>query len=169
MEHQMALSIEGPGIALYSPGMVTGIRVGSDFLNTQFVRPGDIGRHVRAGDVTAFCTGSPGTYRLRFLEGYPDEAADDAYPIALRLGLRVRGGEVRVVDLFWLSRFPGRVPPEQVLPLADGCYHLTVMTRRPVSGRWGDDQEILLYFQPLPEMPRLTWQGAPLLFPQEYW
>lgn len=90
---EMQLSTSGPGIALFSPGMTTGIPEGSNFLMEEFVRPEDIGRHVRAGDVTAFCTGSPGNYHLRFFGGYPDEETGGEYPVALRLGVEIRGGE----------------------------------------------------------------------------
>ena len=165
----MKLSIDGPGIALFSPGMTEGIGKGDDFLGEEFVQPEDIGRQVRAGDVTAFCTGSPGDYLLECRDGYPDEEACREYPVGLRLGLEVRGGEVWVIDLFWLSWFPKECPPEQVLRMADGFYHLTVLTRKPDSGRWGEKQRILLYWNPLPEMPRLAWQGAPLLLPEEEW
>lgn len=89
---EMQLSTSGPGIALFSPGMTTGIPEGSNFLMEEFVRPEDIGRHVRAGDVTAFCTGSPGNYHLRFLGGYPDEETGGEYPVALRLGVEIRAG-----------------------------------------------------------------------------
>ncbi len=55
------------------------------------------------------------------------------------------------------------------MKLPDGFYHVTVLTRKPESGRWGDDQTILIYLQPLPEMPQLMWQGGPLLLPSEEW
>lgn len=169
MEQTIRLSIDGPGIALFSPGVTASIPEGTDFLSGQFIQPEDIGRHVRAGDVTAFCTGSPGNFTLTCREGYPDEAARREYPVGLRLGLEVRGGEVWVTDLFWLSQFPGSCPEKQILRLADGFWHLTVLTRKPASGRWGDDQEVLLYWNPLPEMPELAWRGAPLLLPEEEW
>ena len=89
--------------------------------------------------------------------------------MALRLGVEIRGGEIWVTDLFWLSDFPKSCPPDQVVKLPDGFYHVTVLTRKPESGRWGDDQSILIYLQPLPEMPQLMWQGAPLLLPSEEW
>ena len=166
---EMQLSTSGPGIALFSPGMTTGIPEGSNFLMEEFVRPEDIGRHVRAGDVTAFCTGSPGNYHLRFLGGYPDEETGGEYPVALRLGVEIRGGEIWVTDLFWLSDFPKSCPPDQVVKLPDGFYHVTVLTRRPESGCWGDDQSIRIYLQPLPAMPPRRWPGAPLLLPSEEW
>ena len=169
MNQSISLCIDGPGIAFFSPGMTEGIPEGDNFLMGEFVQPEDIGRHVRVGDVTAFCTGSPGDYLLECREGYPDSAAREEYPVALRLGLEVRGGEVWVTDLFWLSQFPKQCPPEQVIRLEDGFYHLTVITRKPDSGLWGDNQKILLYWNPLPEMPELMWQGAPLLLPEEEW
>lgn len=169
MERTIHISIDGPGIALFSPGVTAAIPAGSDFLSARFTQPEDIGRHVRAGDVTAFCTGSPGNFILDCREGYPDAAAEEKYPVALRLGLEVRGGEVWVTDLFWLSQFPDSCPEGQILRLDDGFYHLTVLTRKPASGYWGDNQQVLLYWNPLPEMPKLAWRGAPLLLPEEYW
>ena len=56
-----------------------------------------------------------------------------------------------------------------IIRLVDGFYHLTVLTKKPDSGVWGDDQRVLLYWNPLPEMPELMWRGAPLLLPEEEW
>ena len=82
----------------------------------------------------------------------------------IRLALEVRGGSLQFCDLFWLSSWNADFPQEQKLSLPDGYYHITVCTRRPESGYWGDDQMICLYFNKREEMPELIWPGVPYLF-----
>ncbi len=78
--------------------------------------------------------------------------------------LDVKGGKVYVIDLLWLTEWSDEVPEEQTILLDDGIYHVTVLTRKPESGIWGDDQEIYLYFQVIDEMPEMMWKGVPYLF-----
>lgn len=164
IEKDMTLVIDGMGIVLYSPGMVAGIPLGSDFLREEFFAPEDVARHVRLGDVTGFCTGSPGTFELKFRNGYPSADIDRDYPVSIRLGIQVSGGELRVIDLFWLSEFDPDCPEEQTLALEDGFYHITLNTRKPKSGLWGDRQVIYVYLNKMPQMPELAWPGVPFLF-----
>lgn len=164
IDFDMELVIDGMGIVLYSPGMVEAVPVGSDFLDCEFSAPEDVGRHVRKGDVTGFCTGTSGVFELKFREGYPDETVDRDYPVSIRLGIQVKGGEIRVVDLFWLSEFDPDCPEEQTLKVEDGFYHVTVNTRKPDSGIWGDRQTIFVFLEQVDRMPELAWQGVPYLF-----
>ncbi|WP_032120930.1 hypothetical protein [Clostridium amazonitimonense] len=164
INRDISIYIDGLGIALYSPGMVTDIAVGNNFLMQEFNRPADIGEHIRKGDITAFCTGTPGQFELRFRSGYPDKIIDKEYPVAIRLGLQVKGGKIHVIDLYWLMEFTPECPQEQVVEVQDGFYHITALTRKPNSGIWGEDQTIYIYLNELPEMPELAWNGAPPLF-----
>ena len=41
---------------------------------------------------------------------------------------------------------------------------MTVLTKKPDSGIWGDDQDILIFFKNIEEMTELTWSGVPFLF-----
>ena len=43
MEQRINLSIDGPGIALFSPGVTGDIPKGEDFLTKEFSQPEDIG------------------------------------------------------------------------------------------------------------------------------
>ncbi len=160
----ISIYIDGLGIVFYSPDMVTDIAVGNNFLMQEFNRPADIGAHIRKGDITAFCTGTPGQFKLHFRSGYPDEIINEEYPVDIRLGLQVKGGKIHVIDLYWLMEFTPECPQEQVVEVKDGFYHITALTRKPDSGRWGDNQTIYIYLNELPEMPELTWNGAPSLF-----
>ncbi|MBT9774991.1 hypothetical protein GPL15_00520 [Clostridium sp. MCC353] len=164
INQDITLDIDGMGIVLYSPGAVKDIPISYNFLMQEFNRPEDIGKHIRKGDVTAFCTGSPGRYCLKFRDGYPGLQMSEDYPIAIRLGIQVSGGKIHIIDLFWLMDFDPQCPQEQTLDIADGYYHITALTKKPVSGRWGDNQIIYIYLNELPEMPELTWNGAPMLF-----
>ena len=69
-----------------------------------------------------------------------------------------------MIDLFWLSEWSGECPPEQILSIKPGYYHITLCTKRPDSGIWGDDQVIYVYLNRLDAMPELAWRGVPLLF-----
>src|SRR5262245_24426801 len=95
---EMALNVAGLGVILYSPPAVEQIREGSDYLQEHFTLPADVARHVMACELTAFCTGSPGSFVIRFLDGPPNDADVQAADFKLRLGLWVRNGIVCVRD-----------------------------------------------------------------------
>ncbi len=161
------LSIDGMGIILFSAEVMKSVVPGSNFLTDEFTNPKQVGAHIRKGDITAFCTGTSGDFALWFRSGYPDSNAEKEFPVMIRLALEVRGGSLQFCDLFWLSDWNTDFPQDQILSLPDGFYHITVCTRRPESGYWGDDQIICLYFNRLEEMPELTWRGVPYLFTEE--
>lgn len=163
MDKTVQLSIDGMGIVFYSAETMKYVTPGSNFLNEEFMQPEQVAGHIRKGDITAFCTGTGGDFTLRFLEGYPSDEVLEEYPVAIRLGLEVRGGSIQFCDLFWLSSWDTDFPQEQVLAMEDGFYHITACTRRPESGYWGDSQTILMYFQKLDAMPELAWTGVPYL------
>ena len=161
------LSIDGMGIVLFSAEVMKSVVPGSNFLTEEFTNPEQVGAHVRKGDITAFCTGTGGDFVLWFRPGYPDSNIEREFPVMIRLALEVRGGSLQFCDLFRLSDWDTDFPPEQILSLPDGYYHITACTRRPESGYWGDDQIICLYFNRLEEMPGITWPGVPFLFTEE--
>ena len=163
-EKEIRLTTDGPGIVLYSPGNMVGIPEGEDYFAKEFTSPEQVSEHIQRGDIIGFNTGSSGEYIIKSREGYPYEEVLQEYPIAIRLALDVRGGEVAVIDLSWLSEWSDIVPDEQKLKLTDGIYHVTVLTKSPASGTWGDNQDILLYFKQINEMPEMTWKGVPYLF-----
>jgi len=164
MDQIVRLSIDGMGIVFFSAETMKYVAPGTDFLTAEFTQPHQIAAHIKKGDITAFCTGSGGDFELHFLSGYPSAGVDAAYPVSIRLGLHVQGGSIQFCDLFWLSEWDTDFPQEQVIPMPDGYYDVTVCTRRPESGRWGGNQTILLYFQRVDAMPALTWTGVPYLF-----
>jgi len=160
----MNLTIAGMGIVLYSPGVMNHVPEGEDFLAGEFEEPEQAAAHIRNGDITGFCTGSGGGFVLKFREGYPDKDIREQFPIAVRLAVRVAGGSLAAVDLFWLMDWSDEVPDEQKVLLEDGIYHVTVSTARPESGIWGDNQVIFIHLSKLEEMPALSWQGVPQLY-----
>jgi hypothetical protein len=160
---EMSLDISGLGFILYSPPAVKGIPAGSDFLQEHFSAPADVAAHVMACQLTAFCTGTPGSFRLRFSTGPRDESAVAASDYALRLGLQVHNGIVCVRDLYDLMNWSPGCPDEQTLAIADGWYRLTVFTTRPQSGILGDGQVIDIHLEEMTEKPQLRWEGVPCL------
>ena len=88
-EKDIHLSIDGMGIVFYSPETNKNIPEGCDFFNEEYSKPEDVSKHIKKGDVVGFCTGSSGTYTLRFREGYPAESLLEEYSVAIRLGIDI--------------------------------------------------------------------------------
>jgi hypothetical protein len=160
---EIALDIAGLGIILYSPPAVAHIAGRSDYLQKHFSQPEDVARHVMACELTAFCTGSPGSFRVRFLDGPPNESDVHSADFKLRLGLWARDGTICVRDLYDLMEWSNECPAEQRLSVADGWYRLTVFSSRPASGVLGDDQVINISLEAVAKKPRLRWEGVPQL------
>lgn len=165
-EKDIHLTIDGMGIVFYSPETNKNIPDGYNFLNEEYTKPEDVAKHIKKGDVVGFCTGSSGNFTLKFKEGYPEEKLLAEYPVAIRLGIDVQDETLCVIDLFRLTKWITECPSEQVIPIDPGYYHMTVCTRIPDSGIWGDKQTIFVYLNKLDSMPELAWPGVPLLLPQ---
>ncbi len=165
MDKEMRLQIDGMGIVLYSAKTMDSVEPGYDFLEQEFTEPQQVAEHIMKGDITGFCTGTGGDFDLKFIMRGPTAEEENSFPLAIRLGLEVRGGSIQFCDLFWLSSWnSSNFPEEQVLPMEDGFYELTVCTRCPDSGYWGDEQTICIYFRKTESMPKLKWAGVPMLF-----
>jgi hypothetical protein len=160
---EIALDIAGLGIILYSPPAVSHITEGSNYLQEHFWQPEDVARYVMECELTTFCTGSPGSYRVRFLDGSPKESEVQAADFSLRLGLRVRDAAVYLRDLYDFMDWSNECPQQQRLSVADGWYRLTVFSSRPANGILGDNQLIEINFEPVDDKPTLRWEGVPQL------
>jgi hypothetical protein len=160
---EVTLDIRGLGVILYSPPAVAHIPEGSDYLTDHFWQPSDVARHVMACRLTAFAIGSPGSFRLRFRNGPPDEDTVQAAAFKLRLGLRVEEGVVCVRDLYDLLEWSADCPPGQRLQTPDGWYRLTVHSSPPPSGILGDGQAIDISMERVSRKPLLRWDGVPVL------
>lgn len=165
-EKDIHLTIDGMGIVFYSPETTKKIPEGSDFLGEEYSKPEDVAKHIKAGDVVGFCTGSGGNFILKFREGYPTENLFEEYPVAIRLGIDIQDEMLCVIDLFWLTEWSAECPAEQTLSIDPGYYHITLCTRKPDSGILGDEQTIFVYLNQLEAMPELTWPGVPWLIPE---
>jgi hypothetical protein len=117
---EIVVDISGLGFILYSPPAVRNIAEGSNYLDKQFWQPQEVARHVMDCELTAFCTGTPGSFRLRFREGPRDEEAVNAADFKLRLGLEVHEGIICIRDLYDLMQWSAECPASQQLPTADG-------------------------------------------------
>jgi hypothetical protein len=160
---EIAVDISGLGFILYSPAAVRHIPEGSDYFERHFSQPEDVARHVMACQLTAFCTETPGSFRLRFWDGPRDEQAVDAADFKLRLGLEVHDGVICVRDLYDLMQWQVVCPSIQQLAMPNGWYRLTVYSSRPESGILGDNQVIDIHAEAIPEKPKLCWEGVPCL------
>ena len=164
VEKDIYLDTEGMGIVMYSPKTVQGIPEGYDYLSNEYSDPGQVAGHLKKGDMVGFCTGSGGSYTLKIREGYPADEMNESYPVSIRLGIEIQDKKMCFIDLFWLMEWYDDCPAEQSIELENGYYHITLLTAKPSSGIWGDDQIIYVYLQKLPAMPELSWQGVPELF-----
>jgi hypothetical protein len=160
---EIDVDISGLGFILYSPPAVLHISEGSDYLKKHFSQPQDVARRVMDCRLTAFCTGTPGSFRLRFRDGLRDEQAVDTADFKLRLGLEVHEGVICIRDLYDLMQWSAECPASQQLPIADGWYRLTVYSSRPASGILGDNQVIDIHLEAMQEKPKLRWEGLPSL------
>lgn len=165
-EQNIHLMIDGMGIVFYSPKTNKNIPEGCDFFNEDYSKPEDVAKHIKKGDIVGFCTGSSGNFTLKFREGYPEEKLLEEYPVAIRLGIDIQDEKLCVIDLFWLMEWSAECPLEQVVSIDSGYYHITLCTRKPDSGIWGDEQTIYVYLNKLDSMPEITWSGVPQLLPQ---
>ena len=166
-EKDIELCIDGMGIVFFSPKTTKDIPEGIDFFNQEYSAPADVSAHLKKGDVVGFCTRSGGDFTLKFREGYPDDGIINDYSVCARLGIEIKDDKLCMIDLFWLMEWSTECPKEQILNVAPGYYHITLCTKRPESGIWGDKQTIYVYLNKLDEMPELTWEGVPQLFNQE--
>lgn len=164
-EKDIHLKIDGMGIVFYSPETNKNIPEGCRFLKEEYIEPEDVARHIKAGDVVGFCTGTPGNFILKFREGYPEDRLLEEYPVAIRLGIDIQDEKLCVIDLFWLTEWGAECPAEQIIPIDPGYYHITLCTRKPESGIWGHGQTIFVYLNKLDSMPVLKWPGVPVLLP----
>ncbi len=165
-EQDIRLMTDGMGIVFYSPETNRDVPEGCNFFEEEYSKPEDVARHIKKGDVVGFCTGSGGNFMLKFREGYPKEDLLAEYPVVLRLGIDIQDEKLCVIDLFWLMEWSTECPLEQMISIDPGFYHITLCTKKPDSGIWGDEQTIFVYLNKLNSMPELTWPGVPQLLPQ---
>jgi hypothetical protein len=162
-EKEIVLNITGLGIVFHSPLFGKHIAEGQDYLSTNYTTAEQVQSHIQKGSIVGFGTGSSGAFILKFRSGYPDEDFLQKCQFKLRLGLHCLGGKVFFRDLYELLDWHADCPPNRILELEDGFYHVTLCSNRPASGIIGDNQEILVYLQKLNEFPRLAKEGVPML------
>jgi len=157
------LEIAGLGIILYSPTFAEHIAEGSNYLRAHYIESAEVQRHIQDGTIVGFGTGSPGNFSLRFHSGYPTDARLREARFKLRLGIHCEGGTICCRDLYDLICWQPECPPEQMIDVDDGIYHLTLCSDPPTSGRLGDGQIIDIHFARLEEFPKLATEGIPTL------
>jgi hypothetical protein len=157
------LTIAGLGIILYSPRNAAHIARGSDYLSEHFWEPEDVERSLLGGKISAFGTGGGGDYALHLFEGPADDEKMEAHRYKLRLGVEVVGGQLCFRDLYDMLEWEPEVPDAQRLRISDGTYRLTLLTNKPASGWFGDHQRIDIHLEKWDGMPRLRFDGVPVL------
>ena len=163
-EKDVEIDIAGMGLVIYSSEAMKYVCEGENFFQKEFSTPQKVAEHIAKGDIVGFNTGTSGRFIIKVREGYPNNTINEQFPISIRLAIEVKGNKLSIIDLFWLMEWCDEVPEEQQVCVEEGIYHLTILTRQPNSGIWGDNQEIYIFMNKLDEMPRLSWSGVPQLF-----
>src|SRR5262245_39757925 len=110
---EIELDISGLGIVMYSPSAIPAIKEGEDYLEANYREPRDVQRHIQAGSLVGFGTGSSGRFILRLRYGYPTIEQQRAVRFKLRLGVRCPDGVLVFRDLYDLMGWTSQFPPEQ--------------------------------------------------------
>jgi hypothetical protein len=147
----------------YSPFAVAGIEEGEDYFSSTFQNPANVAAHAMRGDISTFCTGSGGDFRLVVYDGKLDDTGLLDAEFKLRLCLEVRDGDVCFRDLYDLMDWTAACPPSQKMKMADGFFTVTVYSSTPASGIIGDDQLIYLHVEKVGRRLTLKWDGVPQL------
>lgn len=151
------LNVHGFGVLVYSPYAGDQIPPNSNFLVQSFSTPEQVLPFVYEGSLVAFQTGD-GFYHLKLRQGYPDTYLRHM----LRLGVLVKDSTLCFRDMYELYHWSPDCSSDQKLRVDDGHYHLTVCSEGDFSQ---NEVEILIYLNPLDEMPKLDFRGGvPVLF-----
>ena len=159
----MVLDITGLGIVMHSPSTAAHIKEGENCLRAHYMDGTQVERHIQAGVIVGFNTGSSGLYIIEFFTGYPDAATLDAHERKLRLAVEVADQMLYIRDLYDLIDWTPDVPENQIVELENGIYHITLCSNQPPSGVLSYNQTILVYMQPLTSMPTLAKLRIPTL------
>jgi hypothetical protein len=160
---KIVMDIAGPGIIFHSPTFTNHIAEGEDYLSENYTTEDQVQAHIQIGTIVGFGTGTPGTFVLRFCDGYPNDALLSTCQCKLRLGLHCSGGLICFRDLYELMNWRAHCSSDRTLQLEDGFYHVTLCSNPPASGVLGDNQDVLFYLQKLSDFPSLRNEGIPML------
>ena len=158
------LEIAGLGFIIYSPFCTSHILENENYFRSgEFDNPSVVEKQALNGKLVGVSTGTPGNFIFKFCYGYPEEELLTSYEYKLRLCAKVKDNVLCIRDLYELLEWSSECPKEQIVKLEDGIYHITLLSRMPISGILGDNQKILVFLQALNEMPQLRYNGVPTL------
>ena len=161
MHKEINLEIAGLGIIFHSPFATSHIKNGDDYLESNFMNPEDVARHVNECSISAIGTGSPGNFIIRvFDSAYPENEIRNSM-VAIRLGIEVRENLLIFRDLYEFMEWNSSFSENHSIKLDNGFYKITAYTFKPESGILGDNQLICMHFESMSEKPKLNWQGVP--------
>jgi hypothetical protein len=153
------LPVSGLGIIAYSPFAMAHVPQGENYLESNFLEPEDIARHVNACTLTGFGTGGPGEFEL-IVHDELDAVAMRHAQFSVELGIEVRDEQVCFRDLYDLIRWDRTCPPGQSVGMPNGYYRIVAYTTyAPV----GQSQPVTFAFLSEEERPTLHFTGAPEL------
>ncbi len=166
MQKEINIEISGIGIIFHSPFAVSHIKKGDDYLESSFINPEDVAKHVNDCTIAAFGTGSPGHFIIQIFDGeYPQKEILSSMS-AIRLGVEVKDCLLIFRDLYELMEWDPTFSNSRAIRLENGFYKISAYTFLPESGVLGDNQLIKMHFEQIQEKPDLNWQGVPDLAKQ---
>lgn len=158
------IEIEGLGIVFHSGGILKMRQDGYDFLENEFWNPEHVSRHVNAGDITAFCTGSPGIYHLKFNTECPGREEMNEYVAKVQIGILIDDGILYIRDLYDLMEWDSKCEDAEKIFLDNGIYLLTAYENR-ISDRefYESGQDIYIHIEKVEKMLDLNYEEVPML------
>jgi len=163
LNKDIEIEIEGLGLVLHSGEMNKNIPEGYDFLKNNFWNPSDVAAQVNSGKLVGFCTGSPGTYILKFRSGVPDAEINEKYNVGKMLWIKIDNNKLYIRDLYDLLEWHKQIDEKYILDIKNGNYFMFLNTRMPDSNIIGDNQEIYIHLLPTGYKPSIEVSGVPQL------
>ncbi|ORX43926.1 hypothetical protein BCR36DRAFT_586396 [Piromyces finnis] len=162
------IELQGLGFVFHSGGILKSRENGYDFLENEFWEPEDVCKYVNKGDMTAFCTGSPGSYNLNFYNGVQsDNEGEDnkKYAAEVHLAIKIDSGILYIRDLYELSEWDRECKETEFLSLDNGIYLLSAYKNEITSDEFYENgQDIDIFLHKVEEMPKLDFDNVPMLF-----
>lgn len=162
------IDIQSMGIVFHSQQVLSEYSTGYNFLEKEFWSPSDVVKHVKNGDVTGLCVGSPGVYHLFFHNGNPQKEELDAFESIATIGIRVDNRKLYIRDLYELDEWTQDCEESICIEFENGIYRMTAGIERISDDEFFDcGQDIHIYFEKVDQMPDLKWDGVPMLLYDE--
>lgn len=162
---KIEIPINGPGIIMYSDFAVKNINKGENYFENSYLTSEQVLKHVYEGSIVGFCTPIPGYYTIEIYNEKPEDYHFISCKYKLYLGIEVRDKRIFIGDLYDLACWNPQYLKEESIELDNGFYEVYVLTDPLEMEPEIEDYEqtIEIYFSKTDSMPKLKYNGTPLL------